>query len=424
MTIPRLTRYRASIVLVTTLAAALRAWYVLQVSPPVVDISDPWSYFFLGKHLAGGLGYVRPGDYVFRGEALRTAEFPPLLPALLAALHLFGAREIELQRVLVALLAVATVPLVAELARVIAGRPAGILAALLAALSPTLIESDGSLMAETVYVPLLTASMLAVVNARLRPLRWLLAGAAIGLAGLARAEALLLVPLWMGYLLLMGSFVGRDLRRVWLVGPLLVGTAVVVLPWTVRNYLTLGAFVPVSLSMSSAILGANCPETYNGPQLGSWAFSCYRHVDSQGLTEVEVFARYREAGFAFMREHRNELAKVSAVRLARTWGLYRPGRWGGHGPPEGRLPAWSRIAMPIGLALLLVAAIGGGVLARRSPASLALLGVPVLLVCLTTILAYGNPRFRLAAEPSVLVLASVAMLWSARVRITLGEAMM
>jgi hypothetical protein len=54
------------------------------------------------------------------------------------------------------------------------------------------------------------------------------------------------------------------------------------------------------------------------------------------------------------------------------------------------------------------AAAGGWLLHRRGQ-PLAILLVPVVMVTLTALLTYGSTRFRFAAEPSIVVLAAVAL---------------
>jgi hypothetical protein len=54
-------------------------------------------------------------------------------------------------------------------------------------------------------------------------------------------------------------------------------------------------------------------------------------------------------------------------------------------------------------------AVGGAWLLRRRGQPLAILLVPLAMVTLTALLTYGSTRFRFAAEPSIVVLAAVAV---------------
>jgi asparagine N-glycosylation enzyme membrane subunit Stt3 len=54
-------------------------------------------------------------------------------------------------------------------------------------------------------------------------------------------------------------------------------------------------------------------------------------------------------------------------------------------------------------------AVAGAWLLRRRRQPLAILLVPLAMVTLTALLTYGSTRFRFAAEPSIVVLAAVAV---------------
>jgi asparagine N-glycosylation enzyme membrane subunit Stt3 len=70
----------------------------------------------------------------------------------------------------------------------------------------------------------------------------------------------------------------------------------------------------------------------------------------------------------------------------------------------------------LSLYLLVPFAIGGAVVLRRRGQPLRILLVPVVFVTLVAALSYGSTRFRVAAEPAIVVLAAVgvAALWDRR----------
>ena len=69
---------------------------------------------------------------------------------------------------------------------------------------------------------------------------------------------------------------------------------------------------------------------------------------------------------------------------------------------------WTRIAVACGV-ILAPFAVAGAWLLRRRGRPLAILLVPLAMVTLTALLTYGSTRFRFAAEPSIVVLAAVAV---------------
>ncbi|MGE3835419.1 MAG: glycosyltransferase family 39 protein, partial [Acidimicrobiia bacterium] len=207
-------------------------------------LSDSLNYHLLGENLAEGRGYIRAFDWAISGVRVPTAEFPPVLPLVIAGLHLLGIDTVQGQEVALAAVGAATVALVGLLAREIAGDRVGLVAAALAAAYPMLVLPDATLQAEGVYGLLVAAVLLLTVRWRASrsPRDWLAVGGLVGLATLTRSEAFLLVPLVVAPLTLRRGM--RDaLRPVALAG---LGLLAVVAPWTVRNAVELDHLIPLS----------------------------------------------------------------------------------------------------------------------------------------------------------------------------------
>jgi 4-amino-4-deoxy-L-arabinose transferase-like glycosyltransferase len=397
---------------IALLAAIIRIAYTLVVSADLPTIGDAETYHLLANNLADGEGYIRPHDL----EPVPTAEFPPLFPAVLSILSIVGADSITAHKLFTSLLGVVTVVLIGLLGRRVAGPAVGLVAAGLAALYPMLFQVDGALMAESLYVPLVTGSLLAtywaidpsVTTESSRPalVRWAVAGGLAGLAALTRTEAVLLVPL---------VFVPEALRHVsgaWgrklaCAGVAAAALVAVISPWLVRNYLTFDRFVPISNNSGTLLAGANCDPTYSGPMRGQWRLDCITVIEVGGDNEAESVARYREVGIDYARDHADELPKVAAVRLLRTFGLYDVGGQINWETLEGRSNTWQTIGHRMYL-LVAPLAIAGAVVGvvRRWPVWPLI--APVVLVAGMAVVTYGNQRFRIAAEPGLLVLASIA----------------
>jgi hypothetical protein len=98
---------------------------------------------------------------------------------------------------------------------------------------------------------------------------------------------------------------------------------------------------------------------------------------------------------------------VALARLGRTWDVFKPADNVTLGELQRRPRAWSWIALAM-YAALVVLAVGGAYVLRREPSLLLLLSMPVL-VTLTGVLFWGNPRFRRPAEVVLVVLAGVAI---------------
>lgn len=381
----------------------VRVAYTLLVRPHVNPISDATTYHLLANQLARGHGYVRPYDLLQSHRSLPSAEFPPLFPALLALTSLIGNTTVTGQRLVACVIGTGTVVAVGLLGRRIAGDAVGLLAAVLAAVHPLLFLSDGSLMAETISTLLVTASLLMTYRLLAAPsARGAVAlGAVLGLAALARAENLALA-------LLLVLPLAR--RRAVLVPIALLATAVVLLPWTVRNALTFHRLIAVSNNSGTLVSGANCPPVYRGPQEGLWRYSCAAAVDIRGLDEAASADRQRRAGLHYARVHLGDQPRLVTVRVLRTWGLWQPAQQVAYESFEGRPQRWEALGQHLDWMLVVLALAGAFVVRRRADVVLWPFGTVVVLATATAAATYGNERFREATEPVIVVLAAVAVL--------------
>ena len=246
------------VVVALIVAGLLRAAFLLRA--PVFIIPDSENYFLPGFQLARGLG--------FELEARRT----PLYPAFIAAVVAWIGQDLAALALAQHALGLVTVGLTYGLGRVTFGRLAGFLAALLVGLNGSLLISEHTVTTETLFLSFLTAAGLVgalalragrAVGASVAPADGegamhcapthdrggrvgrsvagltLLAGLLLGLAALARPAGLALLPGFPIALLAMRPGWRRYVR---VCGFYLVGVGLVLLPWMVRNYLTIKVF--------------------------------------------------------------------------------------------------------------------------------------------------------------------------------------
>jgi len=218
-------------------------------------------------------------------------------------------------------LGVATVGLVALLARECFDRRAALAAAAIAAGYEMLIFYGGTLLVVNVQVPLVLLLVWMAVRALRDPtaLRWLVCGLLCGLCALARQTDLLFAPA-----LLLGLFVlDRSipaLQRARLAALFVAGVAVLLLPFTLHNYRASGDFVLVN-----ATGGANLYMGNNSYTDGTWVPPPIgRRIDNP-IAMREAFTRAAEAHAG------RELlpSEVSAfwAREALAFIAAEPGRW-------------------------------------------------------------------------------------------------
>jgi 4-amino-4-deoxy-L-arabinose transferase-like glycosyltransferase len=368
---------------------AVRLIYTLALTPDLRGLGDATFYHELAQRLGDGHGFVEPTF----GTA--TALHPPLFPLVLALPAWLGIDSYEAQRVVVCLIGTATIVAVGLLGRHVAGARVGLIAALLAALSPVLVSADSAVMSETLLGLLVALCALAAYRLRARPGvgRAALLGALIGLAALTRGEALLLVPLLLPW------------RRPFKLAAVVVAACAVVLaPWTIRNFSAFDEPVLLSTNEGGLIAGANCRSTYYGRDIGSWDLRCVPHV--QGEDESEQAVRGRRAGLDYAGDHAGRVPLVVLARLGRTFEALHPIRQAEHA--EGRALGLE-VAGAVVWWLLLPLGAYGAVLLRRRGVGLMPLLAPFAIAVAATVLGYGVPRFRHPADVALLVLAAVAI---------------
>lgn len=392
------------LVLVAAAAFVLRLVYAVWLAPPTEGISDAFYFSSVGKLIADGEGFANPYDFLFRDRWRPTAEHPPLYTLVLALEYALGLDGDTAHRATGGVFGTAAVVLVGLLGRRIGGERVGLLAAALAAVYPLLITTDGAVLSETLYLPLVALCLLAAYRLRDRPSpaagAWL--GAAIAAAALTRSEALLLLPLLALPAALAGG-PGRWLR----LGACCAVTALLVAPWVVRNWIVFDEPV-LSNNLGGLIAQSNCRPAYSGPSVGDLVPPCLG--PPVGLNEDDRSRHWREKGLEYAGDHLSDLPRVAAVRLLRTFGLY-DGLDAVY-DAESRNEHLQRAGI-VAYYPLLLAAIAGAVILRRRREPLALLMAPVGLAAITSVLAYGSLRFRIAAEIPLVLLAAVGLagLW-------------
>ncbi len=412
--------------LITAGALTVRILIIVLVDPHVPELGDASAYHLLANHLADGRGYIRPFDLVRFHLVVPTAEYPPLHPFVLSLFARIGMRSVQAQRLGLAFIGAATVATIGVVGRQIAGATAGLIAAALAAVSPMMFLPEATLMSEALFVLLVAVALYLAGRARVvpTPLRFAVLGIVLGLGVLTRAEAgvlgvLLIVPIAMRAPKTSVS------RRVALAAVGLGAMVIVVVPWTARNQSTFHAFVPVSNNLGTALAGANCSLTYSGESLGSWrstfgagdvdAGKCFTGFNGRQphFNEATATALARHQGLTFAGDHLGDLPKVGVARLLRTLGVFRPGQQVRIETLEGRPHGWEQAGTWLEWALYPVAIFGFVLLVRRHAPYGGLLATLVS-VLVVTLVTYGNQRFRIGAEPAILIGAAVGFASIAR----------
>jgi 4-amino-4-deoxy-L-arabinose transferase-like glycosyltransferase len=420
-------RFRWAVLALTALAVVVRLAYTagstVPSEPGFLVSYDPIYYHEQARAVADGEGFVAP----YRDDGAPSADHPPLLVLVLAAASKVGLSSFAAHRALTALIGALVVPLLALLARRLAGERAGLVAAALAAVVPLLWANDGQLMPEPLYAVLVAATLLLAhtfwdlrsgwdgrPSGGVYPIQFGMAaglGVLIGLAGLARGEGLLLLGFTVVPLALWAPSLAGWRARVAVVGVAGVAALAVLAPWLAYNASRFEERVLVSGSADSAFAGANCDTTYSGPGLGGWSTDCFARHSNQELEESVYSSRLRADARAYVSDHVADVPKVAVARVGRLWGVFRTGQGVTLDELQNRPRAvsWAALAS---LAVLAPLAVAGAVRLRRLGRPVVLLAAMPVMVTVVAAGFYGNPRFRVPADLALVVLAAVAVGWS------------
>ncbi len=398
-------RFGRRLGVVVAVAFAVRVAYTVgETAPHDRSLYDSIYYVIQSHAVAAGEGFTRPFTM------LANADHPPLTTLVVTpATWLFGVTADSMaQRLTMAIVGTGAVAAIALLGRTVCSARAGLIAAGIAAVYPNLFMNDGIVMAEALTALLVALALSAAY--RLRTTGSILAavalGACCGLAALARAELILLVPA-LAAPMLFGAH--RPAWREWIRPVLTVGAvaALVVSPWVVRNLVVFDEPAVLSTGDGLVLLGANCDETYGGSRIGFWSIECAG--GSPKTADAAVLSkRKRDQALDYVGDHLGRVPIVVAARVGRVWGVFRPVQTVEFSELEGR-PHAAAMAGLVMYWVLAGLAVAGIVVLRRRRAVLWPLLVPVALVTLISAFGYGTLRFRVPAEVSIVVLAAVAI---------------
>jgi 4-amino-4-deoxy-L-arabinose transferase-like glycosyltransferase len=399
--------------------AAIRvAFAVSQLSRPLPG--DGNFYYQTGKLVANGTGFEGP-SLTGPLHLVPTAQHPPVLPAVLAVFDLIGLHSIGAQRIVLSLLAAAAVPLMGVLGRKVTGPLAGLVAAGLAAVSPLWFQPSGILMSESLYLVAIPAMLLIALACLERPTVWRFGGLgiSIGLATLIRSEAL-------DFVVLVGALVLVLVAAPWRIRfasavALVVGLALVLTPWFVRNEVQLGGLA-LSDNIGSTFSGSYCPSAIDAkqPDYGTWNFACtVRAQDailkekppkgSSSWTEVTLNDRMVSDSWSYIRSHLSEMPGTVVAREEAMTDVGDLGYQLQYAAAEGRSRPLEELGIILDWLLVPFAVVGAVVVARRNWRVFTVIAMPFVVVVANVAVFYGSTRMRVAAEPSLALLGATGI---------------
>jgi tetratricopeptide (TPR) repeat protein len=355
-----------------------------------------------------GAVYLSEAEAFRRDGSLPPAPFRygPLYPILLGVWNTLARGDVLATHLIQVPWTSLTALLTALLAARLFGKTAGLVAGIAAALYWPLVYFAGEFLSEPVVIPLFLAFLLLVTEEGTAR-RALLAGAALGLASLARPNTLLvlvaIVPL---------EIARRRARRALL---LALGCILPILPAAAHN-----AFVgkdPVLVSTSAGInffIGNNERATGRDsafPGMVQWTFEKAHRVaeiaEGRPLRPSEASSFYLRRGLAFIRENPGAFLALTGRKVVY---LFSSHEIANVEDPNFARRSSRFLSLPLYLSFGVIAPLAAAGLAARRPGPRE---IPVLLAgaayAISVLLFFVNGRYRLPLAPVFLAYGAAGL---------------
>ncbi|MFT4559028.1 MAG: 4-amino-4-deoxy-L-arabinose transferase-like glycosyltransferase [Planctomycetaceae bacterium] len=383
---------------------------------------DAAGYWELGQKLAAG------EDYSIYDPPRRAMRMPGYPVFLAASIKLGGTRLLPV-RLLQAGVGTAACWLVHLLGTLLIDEKTGLLAAFLAAVSPTFVGFSSLVLSETLFAAMLLVSL--ILMAKLAagwPLlgsgksdateragqtgqrTWLAigTGVAVGAACYVRPSWLLTAPLFCVIHLSM-TWIGRRHNATGSTGAVMtakalecvfvvVGLAAALAPWTIRNSQVIGHAIPTTLWVG--------PSLYDGLHPAATGDSDMQFFEEDNLlatmTEYEMDHEYRRRSWDFVRENPWRAIQLGVIKVGRLW---KP--W----PNADQFRQWWLCLIVAAFFLPTVGfALFAAVRRRCDVRCLLLTAGPVIYFTAIHSVFVGSLRYRLPAEYPLLILSAAGCL--------------
>jgi 4-amino-4-deoxy-L-arabinose transferase-like glycosyltransferase len=373
---------------------------------------DSESYWQLARSIARGKPYTYPSSEF---QVFRSPGYPLLLAPIFAATA--GDPPTIVVRAYSALLSALGVGGVFWLGKELFNSRVAWLAAIGVACDPTLVALGALLLSDGPCCALLPFQMVFWIKAARASSRqrqfgyYLAAGAMAGVIALVRPSWLLFTPFAIGAAVAFSASRKKHL----LAAPwLLLGLAIVMAPWWVRNYRVTGHFVPTTLQVGASLYDGLNPQATGASNMDFTAAAeaklkdeyVDRIVASVELSqpdelepfEYELNKRLKDESLAWATAHPVAVLRLAGVKLLRMWNIWP-------NEPQFRQPL-VRIAVVVSFVPTFVLATIGLWRFRALGWPVALLVLPAIYFSLLHMIFVSSIRYRLPAMVLLYVLAA------------------
>jgi len=351
------------------------------------------------------------GDFWYNstpfGDVHASAWKPPGYPAWVGFWYaILGDSPLRIEVVQAVLLAPLTVFLTWLLARRLLGPLVAMAAAVVVAIFPLTWEYFGMLFPEALAIPLVLATLVVALGREPTNGRVVATGVLLGLNLLVRPTAFFLVA---G--VLMAWWLSAGMRRGAIATALAVlVAALVVVPWTIRNWVVLDGFVPISVQESGAYGTFNEDAANDPDEPWSWRPIPESHAAviasarERGLDEPELRSELYDLAIDYIKDNPASVPKAFVHNgVLRFWEIRPPGEALDEVDFQGRSRAVRVVGLAMYYLLLPLALVGLWRLRRRRDIVLPVVAIAVVTSLAFTIIA--GTRYRAPLEPIIVILA-------------------
>ncbi len=390
------TSFRWKAILIIVIAIVIRFAFVLAVDKGKVPFEhnpDAEDYLSFAHNLATGVGFAHAinEDQPFSRPVEFSAWRTPLYPMFLAIAFHVSRNTLFLQSLQIALSAFSLYFLM-RIGLILFGETAALIAGLAFALYLPLIIYSADLGTESLFIFLLTAILFLFyqVGKEHSPGRVFFLGMLVGLASLCRPNGLMLVPALMIAIWLTTRDRMQALRRAMV---LVVAVAMMILPWTYRNYRLFHKFVLISTNGGANLWFGAHLRLEEGASMAEIGYS--QHQAFRDVPEPDRERYYYHQAFLIFDHSPLRFGKMVLLNFAYMYTLV----------PSARLHSLTnRIIYSVSYVPVLFSGIAGWILVRRRWRQLSLLWAWVIADTTLYCIFISSIRYRAASVDPILLL--------------------
>jgi len=285
----------------------LLAWLVrlilnLTVARDYTPTADAANFVLIAQNL------LHSGCFCLHPPA-PTIDRAPVWPTTIAVIYgVFGANNLYV-RIFLCFIGAGTCVLIYLFAAEIFSPRFGLLAGILASVYPQLYIYDDWLYAESLFVFLTMAFAYSLLRLQhTGKIRWMIwSGICLGLVALERPNGIATIALLIAWVIIIGASKTIPWKRLIKEGIIVsCVAALLIAPWTIRNYAVSRSFVPVALGQGTVLIGSyNNAIAQSTPFFGSWV--------NPNIADPALGQRYH---FADWQGPRAQLARENSFQTA------------------------------------------------------------------------------------------------------------